>query len=91
MPTQLKALVVLGMSDLKLVAEALENRMHHHGRAEARLKTGPTGWHSLRCERYRALLTLLREGDEVMVLGTGSIGIAPEPVLPEPEPDPIED
>ncbi|MET0653699.1 MAG: hypothetical protein ABWY63_14405, partial [Hyphomicrobiaceae bacterium] len=83
--------VVLGESDLGLLVLALTNRMTHHGRAEARLKIGPGGWHYTLCERYRALRELLIDAETVLVLGEASIGIAPEMVLPEPEPDPIDD
>jgi hypothetical protein len=89
-PTELKATVILGESDLGLVVLALTNRMTHHGRAEARLKIGPGGWHHTLCERYRALRELMIDAETILVLGS-ILGIAPEPVLPEPEPDPIEE
>jgi hypothetical protein len=88
MPTQLKSTVILGGTDLNLLLTALHNRMTHHGRAEARLKIGPGGWHHTLCERYRALWQLVGESDQVMVLASDGVGIDPEPVLPEPEPDP---
>jgi len=85
MPTVLRSTVILGQRDLQLVLTALHNRMTHHGRAEARLKTG--GYHYMLCERYRALGQVLAESDSVMIVGTDGLGL-PDITLPDPEPDP---
>jgi hypothetical protein len=87
MPTKLQSFVTLGPQDQNLLWQALHHRMTHHGRAEARFKIGPGGWHHTMCERYRTLLELARHAETIAFVGDG-LAIDPEPVLPEPEPDP---